>query len=34
MRDCDLKNLHTIYCFVNLKLTQYIVKYILNITAP
>ncbi|MCW6062571.1 hypothetical protein LAV35_02750 [Clostridium sporogenes] len=29
-----LKNLHTIYCFANLKLTQYIVVFILSATAP
>jgi len=29
-----LKNLHTIYCFANLKLTQYIVGFILSATAP
>ena len=29
-----LKNLRTIYCFTSLKLTQYIVGFILNATAP
>lgn len=27
-------NLHTIYCFTGLKLTQYIVVFILSETAP
>lgn len=28
-----LRNLHTIYCFENLKLAQYIVLFMLNATA-
>ncbi|KAJ49162.1 hypothetical protein CTM_24568, partial [Clostridium tetanomorphum DSM 665] len=29
-----LRNLHTIYCFASLKLTQYIVGFFLSATAP
>lgn len=29
-----LRNLHIIYCFANLKLAQYVVVFILNMTAP
>ncbi|ENK0838373.1 hypothetical protein AB2Z22_001715 [Clostridium botulinum] len=34
LRAVALKNLHTIYCFANLKLTQYIVGFIFSATAP